>query len=235
MGDRGMCCHFKGDHGGDQDLSFMDAARFEIRRKKGASHVDIWGRSITGIGNTNKINLHWELTRGQREMKVRWSGTFWSDAPTWNALWRSQKLRKKDEKPGSVKNWQVGVGKRVFQKNVAAFRSLKILATLGCGWYIKTLQRNRIVGNLHYRVTHFRNWLTGLWRLKCSNICHLQGGDHLYSQWWNSIRVWKAGNGEAYSPSPSPKAREPGVQGEKMDVWDRAEGKFTLPLLLCST
>ena len=58
MGDRGTCCHFKGDHGGDQDLSFMEAARFEIRRKNGVSHVDIWGRSITGIGNTNKINLH---------------------------------------------------------------------------------------------------------------------------------------------------------------------------------
>ena len=56
----------------------------------------------------HKINLHWELTRGQREMKVRWWGTFRSDAPTWNALWRSHKLRKKDEKPGSVKNWQVG-------------------------------------------------------------------------------------------------------------------------------
>lgn len=35
MEDRGTCCHLKqGDHGGDQDLSFMEAARFEIRRKE---------------------------------------------------------------------------------------------------------------------------------------------------------------------------------------------------------
>ena len=46
-----MCCHFKGDHGGDQDLSFMEAARFEIRRKKGASHVDIWGKGVSGREN----------------------------------------------------------------------------------------------------------------------------------------------------------------------------------------
>lgn len=35
MEDRGTCCHLKQpDHGGDQDLSFMEAARFEIRRKE---------------------------------------------------------------------------------------------------------------------------------------------------------------------------------------------------------
>ena len=45
-----------------------------------------------------------------------------------------------------MKNWQVGVGKRVFQKNVVAFRFLKILATLDQPRLIQGIRRRDGIG-----------------------------------------------------------------------------------------